>query len=407
VTSDWTAEQDAAFRSAADGASWLRGAPMDPLAAPAERLSAVPGVPFAYRGSSVLIVGPTGGGRSSLAEACLYDAALAGVRCAYLGCEVGPEEFNARAADLAQRRGDQIDDDLRDQLAQVRYLDLPAVIVAAWADPVAWVEGMATAYEFVVIDPLSAVASALGVDFDSSNAEYVAAHDRLVQPLVARGLAVMPLDNIGHAIEAKNRAKGASAKSDRADVTLSCAPSANPHGLVIRAGKVRSVRAPFARGDEWLFLRDSQRIEPRTVDRSPEATFRPTAIMERVSKLIEDSPGVGVKAIRSGSQSKSQHVDLALRLLLAEHYAELRIEGQTHGHHSLRPYRQMDDEAQPCSGVPTVFQPCSEQGVSNRVPRVPLLRGHGTRNTLDDHPNGDQPCSNQLLENEPDTATTK
>jgi KaiC/GvpD/RAD55 family RecA-like ATPase len=104
---------------------------MDPSAVPSERLAAVPGFPMGYPNCSVLIVGPTGGGRSSFAQACLYDAARAGLRCAYLGSEVGVEEFNARAADLAGRRGDTISDELRAELARVRYLDLPAVIVAA------------------------------------------------------------------------------------------------------------------------------------------------------------------------------------------------------------------------------------------------------------------------------------
>ena len=93
---------------------WLNGAPMDPLAVPAEPLPTVPGFPYAHRGAGVVIVGPTGGGRSSLVEAGLYDAACAGLRCAYLGGEVTEGEFNARAADLASRRGDAVDEELRE-----------------------------------------------------------------------------------------------------------------------------------------------------------------------------------------------------------------------------------------------------------------------------------------------------
>src|SRR4051794_33823222 len=76
---------------------WLCGGPVDPAAEPPAPLPPVPGFPFSYPGACAVIVGPTGGGRSSLVQAALYDAARAGQDCAYLGSEVGPGEFNARA----------------------------------------------------------------------------------------------------------------------------------------------------------------------------------------------------------------------------------------------------------------------------------------------------------------------
>lgn len=102
--------------------SWLAGAPMDPLAVAAEPLPSVPGFPYAHRGAGVVIVGPTGGGRSTLVQAGAYDAARSGLRVAYLGSEVSEGEFNARACDIATRRGDMIGVELRADLARVRYL---------------------------------------------------------------------------------------------------------------------------------------------------------------------------------------------------------------------------------------------------------------------------------------------
>ena len=136
---------------------WLAGSPMDPLAVSAEPLPAIAGVPFAHAGSSALIVGATGQGRSSLLQVALYDAGKAGISCAYLGSEVTGEEFNARAATIAERRGDTIDDELRVALARVRYLDLASVIVKGWAledpaqrafkvNPRSWAEHIAPRY---------------------------------------------------------------------------------------------------------------------------------------------------------------------------------------------------------------------------------------------------------------------
>jgi hypothetical protein len=327
---------------------WLAGAAMDPCAVAADPVPTLPGFPFAHAGAGILISGPTGGGRSSLVQACAYDAARAGLRVAYIGSEVTEPEFNARAADLARRRGDTVDDQLREQLARVRYLNLPSVVVAAWANPRPWVETTAAAYDVVLLDPLSSVAAALDLDFDKSNAEFVRFYDKLVQPVAARGPAVVMLDNVGHAADARTRAKGASAKSDRADLTFSCALRASPAALLITAKKVRSIRCPFKHGDSWLFVRDTQHTDalPRDNDQAHDpAKFRPTRLMERVSQLLEDQDGLGARDIQAAFKSRDVHVAQAVTCLVDEGY----VERDDHGpgkrteHHSRRPFRKIDD----------------------------------------------------------------
>ncbi len=346
---------------------------MDPAAVALQPLPTVPGVPFAYPGASAVIVGATGGGRSALMQACLYDAANAGQRCAYLGGEITREEFDARAGAIAQRRGDTIDDVLRTQLANVRYLDLPATIAQAWRSTQEWIDGIAAAYDIVVVDPLSAVASAIDLDFDKSNAEYIRAFDRLFQPLTKLGLTVLIVENIGHDQDARRRAKGASAKGDRADLTFSCSPSASPVGLTISAQKVRSVRAPFQRGDEWLFERDTQRIQRRASSSAEStSTFRPTAIMQRVSELVESDEGLTGNAIRTAIGGRSEYVTLALQLLVAEDYIAVNRDGQAHRHRSLKPYRE--------ATVSTVSGPSPDRvpdTVPGTVSTVSPLRSRG------------------------------
>ena len=60
---------------------------MDPAAVAAEPLPSLHGFPFLHAGAGVLMSGPTGGGRSSLVQACGYDAARRGVPVAYLSAK--------------------------------------------------------------------------------------------------------------------------------------------------------------------------------------------------------------------------------------------------------------------------------------------------------------------------------
>ena len=238
IADDLAAER-AALR-VTDPGDWIDGTPMDPLAVAADPQPALPGFPFMHRGGCAAVVsGPTGAGRSSLLQACSYDASRAGLRVGYLE-RSDQAEFNARAANLANRRKEAITDGLRADLAQVRYLNLASAITRAWAEPSVWVNGVVSRFDVLGIDPISAVASALAQDFDKSNADFVGFFDRLIQPLVDRGVAVVLLENIGHATEARTRAKGASAKQDRADLTFSCVLKTQPAGLIITARKVRS-----------------------------------------------------------------------------------------------------------------------------------------------------------------------
>ncbi|MGI8731411.1 MAG: hypothetical protein ACR2LK_15760 [Solirubrobacteraceae bacterium] len=377
------------------GATWLDGAPMDPLAESPEPLPSVPGFPYAHRGAGVVIVGPTGGGRSSLVQAGAYDAARAGLRVAYLGSEVTEGEFNARAADLVARRGDVLDDALRAELARVRWLNLASVIAHAWQQPGEWTRQAAERFDVVLIDPLSSVASTLGLDFDTSNAEFVLYYDRLVQPLAAAGVLVVQLENLGHAIEAKSRAKGASAKSDRADLTFACKLQTRPEAvLIITAQKVRSVRAPIQRGDSWTFDRETQRIVEHgrhAPDEGDAPIFRPTVLMERVSRAVEAEPGLSVRALRAAVSGKREARDLALDLLVAEGYVERRQDGQAFRHYTMRAFRA-DDEPEPPTVAP-VAQPWPDRGPAtvetDRGPRGPVptharATGHGSTATVSD-----------------------
>jgi hypothetical protein len=354
---------------------WLDGSPMDPCATPADPHPAIPGFPMLHQGAGATIVGPTGGGRSSLIQACLYDAAREGVRCAYLGHEVTEPEFNARAARLAARRGDPTDDKLRASLAHVRYLNLFSVVAHANDDPGAWVSDVTARYDVVVIDPLSAVASALDLDFDNSNRDFVTFYDRIVQPLTTNGVTVAMIDNVGHASEAQKRAKGVSAKADRADLTFVC--SRHPAGLVIHTDKVRSVRSAAQHGDEWVFERDTQRLERRTGANDGAGAWRPTTIMARISELVASEPGITADAIRKGVKGKNDAKDVGLRQLIAEGFIEVHPDGPARRHHAKRPFTS--------DGVSTGPRPdLAPTPETTSPPTRPLLAPTSPRNSPHD-----------------------
>ncbi|WP_249009254.1 AAA family ATPase [Conexibacter sp. DBS9H8] len=367
---------------------WLDGTPMDPAAERPEPVPRLPGWPFLPdAGAAVLIVGPSGGGRSSLVQSCLYDQAAKGLPALYLGFEVGEAEFQARAAALAGIRGDRIDGELRERLAVIRYADLGDVLARAMADPRAWREGIAArGYRVVAIDPLSAVESALGLDFQSGGTDFLRFFDSLVQPLTAAGVTCVLLDNVGHSLEAKSRARGSSAKLDRADLAFSCSTVASPAGLRIKAVKVRSTRAGIRRDDAWIFTRDDQKVraEAGASDGGGEVIgFRPTGVMERVSRRLEEADGaLSKRTVRSLVSGRASVVDLAVHCLVSDGFAARVSDGYV----SRRPFREGDrvpadseDRVRVSGRVPGVSRDVSQiaQGGVSGVSHP--LRGGDTR----------------------------
>jgi hypothetical protein len=73
--------------------------------------------------------------------------------------------------------------------------------------------------------------------------------------------------------------------------------------------------------------------------------FRPTRLMQYVSQAIETTPGMSTRAVRESVSGKTDAKDLALETLVREGFVERRSVGQAHRHYSLRPYLEVDDEA--------------------------------------------------------------
>jgi ABC-type iron transport system FetAB ATPase subunit len=241
-------ELDAAGQPPGDWDTWLKGSPMDPTAVSPEPLPVLDGIPFLHAGMAALIAGPTGGGRSMVFEACIYDAARAGLRVAYLGSEITKDEFHARAAVIADKRGHTYAI-AKPEVATACYLDLAVGLKMAWKDPERWLNDMSAEYDLIVIDPLGDALSVAGIG--SENREYVDFYKTLIEPLRSRGPAIVMLDNVGHAEDAQNRAIGQSAKLHKADLIFHCAAEKDPLALTITLDKVRTIRTTLKKGDTW------------------------------------------------------------------------------------------------------------------------------------------------------------
>jgi hypothetical protein len=70
-----------------------------------------------------------------------------------------------------------------------------------------------------------------------------------------------------------------------------------------------------------------------------EGHFRPTVLMARISDALEQTPGMVTREIR-GIKGKSDAISTALRLLIADGYVRVEIDGQAHRHYSVRPFSQ-------------------------------------------------------------------
>lgn len=226
-------------------------------------------------------------------------------------------------------------------------------------------------FSLAVIDGVSEAYSLLGLD-PYSNPDAARFLASVPRPLAATGAAVLEVDHVIKAKDARGRyAIGAQHKlagvASAYSTEVVRAPSRTTDGLIKlkvekdRHGHVRG----HASGGVIAFVhirpRDdgagvSVTFDPPDAAVEAAAEFRPTALMEKTSRFLEDEPGANRRAIRSGVQGNTRWADEALRLLIAEGHVEVRQHGAAREHHVIRPYRQVDDPAdrdhvtKPCAG---------------------------------------------------------
>jgi hypothetical protein len=252
-----------------------------------------------------------------------------------------------------------------------------------------------------VLDGITEGMTMQGLDLMSNTdvAKWIA---MLPRKLTSRGIAVLQVDHEVKDKEARGRyAIGAQHKLAGVDVgykTKVIAPFGRGRigriALTVtkdRPGHVRgSARTTQVAEIELVSGDDGAvtiTVNAAIDDGQDSGGFRPTVLMERVSRAVEEHPGLSKRALRDTVKGRAAAVDLALELLIADGYLRVEKDGQASRHHSQRAYREDDDTHR----VP-VSAPCPDRvpdRVSVRVPVSPLLTGdtgHATGHGPDTDP---------------------
>jgi hypothetical protein len=206
---------------------------------------------------------------------------------------------------------------------------------------------MALGPALVVIDGLTEAMALEGLDVNS-NTDVAKWLFLLARPAGNAGAAVLMQDHVTKDKEKRGRyGLGAGHKRAGVDVTYMLEP-VEPFGRGLdgmsrlsvtkdRPGHVRQ----HAEGDYIAEMRVLSRPDHVRIQLDPPSErepFRPTVLMERISRAIEESPGLnknGVRGLRGNNDAK----ETALRLLVEEKFVHVEQDGQARKHYSVRPYR--------------------------------------------------------------------
>lgn len=309
------------------------------------------GEPWLLAGKRYLIPAPAGMGKSLVGLVIAVEVVQHGGRVIVLDVENGGEEYARRLQDILRARDH--DGTLTGACkARLLYHSSPRLDLNWISD--AWVEAVAGA-DLVIVDSSRFVLSQVGLAEDKADG-YSRFMGELIMPLSRAGIATVIFDNTGRD---QDRERGSSTKRDLNEVVLALRAGA-PFDRE-RAGFVKLVRTRerftglpkelhvHLGGDTY-----TAPVVASDTDADTESAFRPTGLMERVSRALEAEPGLSKRAVRMKVRGGNAWVDLALGVLIEEGNVEPRRDGQATLHYSVKPYREQHDLANRA----TVPEPC-------------------------------------------------
>lgn len=196
----------------------------------------------------------------------------------------------------------------------------------------------------------------------NDNEDAAAFNARLLRPLAETGAAVVSIDHVTKDRQTRSRyAIGAQHKLSAIDGAAYATETVKPFGRGLtglvritvnkdRPGFIRGACGGRAAGMAEL-ASDGEHVTVTigsdTSSGSSEdgGGFRPTHLMEQVSRLLEDGEQRSTNYIERGIRGKADVVRLALDVLVREGYIDRQIRGQAHLHTVLRAFRDDPSEA--------------------------------------------------------------
>jgi hypothetical protein len=226
----------------------------------------------------------------------------------------------------------------------------------------AWHDMLSRPYALAVID---GVTDAMGIFGRSTNDnDDISAWARVFPKLLASrtGAAVVMIDHVTKDKETRGRfaiggqAKMASLTGAGYVVDVHDGLGKGLRGTLVlrvakdRPGSVRGASGPMRKSDRTQeaarFVLDSTgdtlaaEVHPWRDTSAPGAAFRPTHLMEKVSRLLEVSPGASKNAVEDGVTGKRDVVRLALQALVDDGFVNAKRDGSALRHYSVRAFRE-------------------------------------------------------------------
>lgn len=294
-----------------------------------------------HRGKRHLAAAEAKSGKSVSFQAHAVAMVAAGATVAVLDRENGADEFGRRLRDILAARSweRELTRAVETRLHYYAYPDIKMTDGPALAQALQGVD-------LVIFDSSRMFLTLYGLDEDSNN-DYAKWQSAIIEVLARAGIATLILDNVGH--DAKGRPRGGATKMDLNEVifTLKAISPPSPE----RVGRLRltCTHSRFGQtGNRWEMDLGGGTYGPWLsveVEADTSGTFRPTGLMERISRTLDSEPGLSKRSIFGAVKGKDEYKALALDLLIAEGFVEVRRDGQAHRHHSLQPFRE--DESPP------------------------------------------------------------
>lgn len=321
------------------------------------------GLGLFYPGRTHSIYGPSESGKSLVAQAVAVEVLQDGGTVLYL-------DFESDGASIVQRlRSLGAPDSAIRRLTYVRPDS--GLVGVHWT---AYQAILAQTFTLAVIDGVTEAMALVRSDSHGTPEEGASVFDRRLPRLIATrtGAAVIAIDHVvkdtvsqgRHAIGSVHKLNALTGAAFRAQATT--LPGKGRKGAVDlqvtkdRPGSLRPTCGPMGQHQSQLaatfhFDATSEdgpttvRVEAPSPEGEDRAAFRPTVLMERASKHLEDAgEDVSQGVITAAIGGKKQYAIAALEVLETEGYVHVFRRGKAVMHRSLKAYRQVWDPLSDC-----------------------------------------------------------